>query len=490
MQRKILAALTTSVLLSACGGGGSSTGGPTTPSVSSMKGKAIDGYIVGATAFLDINFNGVKDANEPSSVTGANGVYDLSIEGVAFDCTDYAPVIIDVPVGAIDEDLGEITEAYQLSYPPAFAAKTDEEIKATTPLTTLVWSSIQSELTTSDDTYTCESLKQNVDMRDGIINRVEEQEYRVAQRYNITVDEMYGDFIEEGETEIQQFAMDIVPSLQKSYDETKTLQEANPNAVYAFVEYFNGLWEAKNQTGEGWYRQTAVYTDNGYTTETVAMDDTLEVVGDLMYKADSVQSTGNGIKYENLLQLSPVDGDTTYTCSLQEFITQDADTSYGVRNDMFAIVADWDACDTTVWVDQNLKQLALTTKQTAREVYTAPDNFTTSEHHFDDATISGLAHLINVRDSIADIDATDLNAVNFISTDFTDNQAYGATYWTRTNNEFSTSSSDNWSQIMTGKNSRSEWYRLTQLTNGTQKMECSTDGSTWTEGTNMAGCGF
>lgn len=483
MQRKILAALTTSILLSACGGGGSKI--DTSPSGSTLKGKAIDGYIIGAHAFLDINFNGVQDAGEPGATTDANGNYSLMVEGVDFDCTDYAPVIIDVPVGAVDSDLGEITEAYQLSYPPAFAAKTDEEIKATTPLTTLVWNSIQSELATGSEEYTCFALKMNVDLREGIITRVEQQEYRVANRYNITVDQMYGDFIAEGETDIHQFAMDIVPSLQKSYDETKTLQEANPNAVYAFVEYFNGLWEAKQLTGEGWYRTTGLYTDAGYTLETVEFDDTLEVQGDIIHKAESVQSTGNGIKYENLLQMSPVEGDTTYTCSLQEFIEQDATTYYGVRNDMYTIVNDWADCDAVVWVDQNLKQLALTRKEGEG------DNFTTSEHHFADTTTSGLAHLVNVKDSVASIDAADLNAVNFISTDFADDQAYGATYWSRVQNEFNgVEAADAAVQIMTGKNSRNEWFRETLRGNGTHSMECSTDGTNWTAGTNIAGCGF
>ncbi|SBT15558.1 hypothetical protein VCE7224_04357 [Vibrio celticus] len=56
--------------LTACGGGGggSNTSAPA-PQTRTLQGVAIDGYISGATAFLDINYNGVLDEGEPSSVT-------------------------------------------------------------------------------------------------------------------------------------------------------------------------------------------------------------------------------------------------------------------------------------------------------------------------------------------------------------------------------------------------------------------------------------
>ena len=40
-------------------------------------GIVVDGYIVGATVFRDLNSNGVLDASEPSAITGAGGVFEL-----------------------------------------------------------------------------------------------------------------------------------------------------------------------------------------------------------------------------------------------------------------------------------------------------------------------------------------------------------------------------------------------------------------------------
>ncbi|NJM60864.1 MAG: peptidase C11 clostripain, partial [Oscillatoriales cyanobacterium RU_3_3] len=48
-------------------------------------GRVIDGYIAGATLFFDANKNGVLDNNEPSTITGATGEYELNIPFETFD---------------------------------------------------------------------------------------------------------------------------------------------------------------------------------------------------------------------------------------------------------------------------------------------------------------------------------------------------------------------------------------------------------------------
>ncbi|MEG4201841.1 FG-GAP-like repeat-containing protein [Microcoleus sp. Pol12A5] len=53
------------------------------PDISS--GLVKDGYISGATVFLDANKNGVKDAGEPSTTTDSNGKYNLEIPLDSFD---------------------------------------------------------------------------------------------------------------------------------------------------------------------------------------------------------------------------------------------------------------------------------------------------------------------------------------------------------------------------------------------------------------------
>ncbi|MEG3893562.1 Calx-beta domain-containing protein [Microcoleus sp. MON2_D6] len=50
-----------------------------------IQGLAIDGYISGATVFLDANKNGVLDTNEPSTTTNSNGEFNLNIPFEIFD---------------------------------------------------------------------------------------------------------------------------------------------------------------------------------------------------------------------------------------------------------------------------------------------------------------------------------------------------------------------------------------------------------------------
>ena len=51
----------------------------------SLSGIAIDGYISGATVFLDANKNGILDTNEPSTITNSNGEFNLNIPFEIFD---------------------------------------------------------------------------------------------------------------------------------------------------------------------------------------------------------------------------------------------------------------------------------------------------------------------------------------------------------------------------------------------------------------------
>lgn len=68
-------------LLAACGGNDNHDApapAPTPePAVRAISGKAIDGYLVGATVCLDLNANLACDAGEPTATTDANGTYTL-----------------------------------------------------------------------------------------------------------------------------------------------------------------------------------------------------------------------------------------------------------------------------------------------------------------------------------------------------------------------------------------------------------------------------
>ncbi|SNB46148.1 hypothetical protein [Geobacter sp. DSM 9736] len=116
--------------LSGCGGG---TGSPST-----VSGVVADGYLKGAVVFLDKNGNKTWDEGEPKATTGDGGVYTLTAVSSA-DVASY-PIVVEVPVGAVDEERGAVEKPYVLSAPagkPEFVS----------PITTLVQSQIETNPT-------------------------------------------------------------------------------------------------------------------------------------------------------------------------------------------------------------------------------------------------------------------------------------------------------------------------------------------------------
>ncbi|WP_333119850.1 DUF4347 domain-containing protein [Microcoleus sp. Pol17_C1] len=100
---------------------------------SSTRGRAIDGYMAGATVFFDGNFNGIRDDNEPFTITNADGSFNLDVSLDKFDKNNS---------GDIEQNEGKIvltdgidTSTYLPQQTPLFA--TPDAI-VVTPLTTLL----------------------------------------------------------------------------------------------------------------------------------------------------------------------------------------------------------------------------------------------------------------------------------------------------------------------------------------------------------------
>ena len=110
MKKIVSSALVASMLLSfaACSGGGSSsTPSATALSAIASSGVAVDGYIIGGKACLDLNLNSACDAaSEPTDTTDNNGKFSLDVTPVHQQHDNYAkaPVIV---VGGKDLDTGK-----------------------------------------------------------------------------------------------------------------------------------------------------------------------------------------------------------------------------------------------------------------------------------------------------------------------------------------------------------------------------------------------
>ena len=122
----VLAPVTAAALV-ACGGGGS---GPGATVSSTINGMAVDGYLQGATVFLDRNGNGVLDSGEPSTVTDSSGRYSLDTTGISATALAGLKVIVS---GGVDTDTG-----YAFTGRLSARVESAASDQVVTPLTTLV----------------------------------------------------------------------------------------------------------------------------------------------------------------------------------------------------------------------------------------------------------------------------------------------------------------------------------------------------------------
>ncbi|PMJ98741.1 hypothetical protein, partial [Vibrio sp. 10N.261.55.A7] len=365
IQAKIVLIVLASSVLYGCGDSSSVAKNE----LSSLNGKAIDGYIEGAMVFLDLNYNGEVDSGEPTSVTGEGGDYTLDVTTIS-ECSNYAPIIIDVPIGAIDHDSPNvpISEPYRLVYPPSVALQTNQELKFTTPITTLLWSDIQPELA-KFNIVSCDSLKDAVDVQQKILQDVEEQSQRLAQYYNVSVESLYSDFIQEQNSELYALAQKMMPAIKKSYQETKVLERTYPNAQRAYVEYYWQYWDEKTmQSTDKWIKRETVIKSDSLTYLEHEISTDLETEISLINQVERHSSNNNGLVYEKQADFYLSDLVTeAYTCITTESLEQSFSVSepeiYGIKNTKFFPLQtknDWSNCNERTIVDGYTQTLKVT----------------------------------------------------------------------------------------------------------------------------------
>lgn len=447
--------------LAACGGGSTSNESPAT----SISGKAIDGYIIGATVFLDLNFNGQLDANEPSTITEDAGEFTLSISDNYAKCAEFVPVTVDVPVGAIDTDYPDtpIAEAYTMVFPPQFTLTTDQDLLNLTPLTSVVWDQVERELQGElTQPLSCDTILNGEELRKDIQERLVNQELRVARRYNLTINDLYGDYVESGDTYIHEIAKAIVPSLQKSYSETKELIDANPDASIAWVEYFSGEYSREGDYLERWYRTSFVQKSSGnLESETYEVSEDLNQLRDLFSKQVMQTTLRDDLNIQRTVSLQQ-DSDG-YSCSNDEEIeTLSVRSTSGIRNTYIGEVHRWEQC---VSMDAgNLVQSKI-----VRD--TADSERVYAEFVYHSGNVNQFRELAGITDTIT---RSNIEAVTAgISRNFDDISDYGSDFWYRVEDIFA----DDPIQITTSHNSLGEWERKTFYKDGTNETEYGTSES-------------
>jgi hypothetical protein len=473
---KTIIATLISASLMACGGG-SDTAAPvavtpaptpvtTVPAAKTitLTGNVIDGYVVGATVFLDLNFNGLLDDGEPSDVT-VDEVPGYTLDAPE-DCGQYVPLVTHVPEGAIDLDFPDtpIEEEYYMTIAPSFLLKTDETMIHVTPLTTLVWSEIESVMNMEGIELSCESIRQNQELRNDIETRLGEQEYRVATRYNITVDSLYSDYIADANTELHGLAQSLVPGLVKSYADTVLLEAARSDASIKFVEYF--FKDALSISTETWSRREFIQTSPGNFDNIInAMTNGLTTMGDVERTHVERTSITNGITLEVSTKFEEnICGKTEGFSEL----TPDG-VSYGLTNVASMNDTTWVSCQAMNAVENNIAQshnihVMANADGTGSRV-------SSSGHSFYNDNVALRTELIGA--TTADFVGGFLSSILAgYSLSFEDTADMGANAWTRVKYEFPTSGDI---AQMSYLHTHLDEYEVTTINvDGTRSKQCGT----------------
>jgi hypothetical protein len=305
------------------GDSGSDPDGPKT----SLTGKVIDGYIQGASVYLDINYNGAHDNGEPRVISVDSGSFELMVTEEQRACLAYAPVRVDVPEGAVDATLGVVTSPFSMVLPPTLGFVESSEQLNITPLTSVLWDEIEELLEEGlGSDLTCQTVKGNISSLPSFQESLSTSISNVVRHYNIPADKIFADYIAEGNSELSTKAELIVKGLKKSFAETAEFRAKYPQASYAEVNYFVfSSMDGGELYPNAWYRETA-YQDGGDTfVELNKISDDLETDIRLIYQSE--RSGGASSAYSNLAfglnkEIESRGGDTSdYSCNYQENIT-------------------------------------------------------------------------------------------------------------------------------------------------------------------------
>ena len=304
-----------------------------------LSGKVIDGYISGATIYLDTNFNGIQDNNEAKVISSDLGSFEFSLTDSQKECLAYVPVRVDVPVGAVDADLGAVTSAFSMVLPPTFGFVESSEQLNVTPLTSVLWDEIEKLLEEGvGSDLTCQTVKENISSLPSFQESLSTSISNVVRHYNIPANKIFADYIANDDEDLSTKAELIVKGLKKSFAETAELRAEYPQADYAEVNYFVfSSMDGDELYPNAWYRETA-YQDGDVTfVDLKKISDDLETDIRLIYQSErsgSSSRTNPDLTFGLNKEIESRGGDASdYSCNYQEQITYTEDAkSYELVN--------------------------------------------------------------------------------------------------------------------------------------------------------------
>lgn len=379
-----------------------------------------------------------------------------------------------MPVGALDADTGIVTNAYQMALPPSIDTLSDDELRHISPLTSTLWELLQSQLQSTDKTnVSCLDLIDNIALREEVKTAAKDVILNAVSHYNISEEQMFADFISEGDSTAYDIAQEIVKGLKAAYKHTLALNEQYPDATEVrIVVYQSTDNDELYNLDSAWYRDTVIFLENKLIIEGVKLKNTdaLDQVDYVLKKLETVDSPWGDQAYNGVLSIRNdiyVNEDLTYRCGIVErVILEKDDITYEIYNatptQNFSTI---ELC--------NVDTIDIPHERSFRVSYLVEDSSYFGVFFFrdDKPDFNSLSAWVNVVDKADELEPTDvftyMDALPYL---FDSAVEVDANYWRKRKTA---------GNVQIDTNNDNEWVRTTRLEDYTLITECSDDGINW-----------
>ena len=259
--------------------------------ITAFTGKAIDGYISGATIFIDQNFNFNKDAGEYSTTTDSNGTFTIDVNNEDINCLENRPIVADVPVGAVDSTLGTVSNAYQMILPSI--SDTGSNAIVISPFTSLFAEAILSSKDDIDEDLSvaegCSSSGDTIATK--ISERIDNLKSSIKNNFDVSFTNLTSDFIASSGDQVNETAAQNIAKLlpylrqidnqvsdsltntfEKQIRANVSLSESALDIIFGGSAYdklpldFKSIYRT-DVNSEGWYQDEILTASGAYISE-------------------------------------------------------------------------------------------------------------------------------------------------------------------------------------------------------------------------------
>lgn len=449
-----------------------------------VTGKAIDGYIVGGTVFLDINGNGLLDEGEPEKLTEEAGDYSLDVPEADAACLAYSAIIVDVPAGAWDEgsedegvEAHEVTEPYQIVLQPTFEPITEEDftnglVRNVSPLTTVVWQAIERDYPRKIEEKHCDYLKEHSDAVVALQQEIATTVNGLVSFYNISADQMFADFIADKDSEAFHTAQDIMKGLKAAYKRKSEIRENYPNAEIRVSVFRSKDNDQSLNVENGWYRHELIYAEDESFIEDTKLKDTASL-DEIDFIITKLYSTGQPWNDQSKKGWLSVRTDAyrndsgQYRCAKNErvsFTVNEIEYELYNGSDSGSLADSFESCNFDDFSSPYERSYDISYK-TNDVRYSAQFYFREQQSRFTDLEDW---HSFTTNSEF-DPDVM-INALSVMPYQWDEDVNIDTAYWRKRKED---------ENIMIETDDENNWVKTTSNEDGTKSEECSSDGVNW-----------